>query len=786
MSTSNPNTLSPAELAKLEHAFAADPSSDAYKPLAEAYLGMGRFMEAMVVCKKGVKAHPNLAAPRLLLARVYAEQGKEKKALEEALGALQAQPDDKAALRMTGALQLKMGDADAGKANLLKAYAADPSDAETLALLQQHKLEPAKAAAPAPAPVAAAPAPVAAPAPAPAPEAVAPAPVAAPAPQAPAKAEPTPAAVAEPAPAPAAPSTPKKAETPARPAVRRPVVVEEYEDDEEEDDDEPVYRRKKAQSGPGKYVTLGLVVAVVGMSGGYGGYSSYVRNRNQQVAKNIKVVTEQLKKDSFAGYQEAAKAGEAALEIQSDSGGAHAYLAYVHAVSWGEHGGGDSARAKAEEHLAAAKKYEDPTVYSVAAEALLKLYAGKPKEALGPLEERIKALEAQEKPNNLLYLTRGLVLMGLGDLERARDNMEKAQTAAEARVYAALGAVYRRLGQNDKAEASYDAALRYEKDHPESLLGKALVMLERGVPDYVQAATMVDKLLKMDPAPSPRQLAGAHLARSLLLSRIASAPELSEDVKRQLTALGVPTEKDKARAEMLKAEEAGFAYDKQNPELFLIKGRRLLAEGQPDGAADEIRRAVKMDGTRIHFHMELARALMAKQGGEQAAVDALTAALKTAGDSPALGVMLGHAYRKQGKLDEALAQYERLVKDPKAKAPEAWLGIGTIHRERSDWDKAKSAFEKAAQDFVGQSDRVALAHMELARMYQAKGDAAKADEAYLRALNANGNFAPAYYFYAVFQGRVRGESAKAKLLAQEYLNREPKGEYAADAQRLAN
>ena len=84
MSTTPAKTLSPAELAKLEHAFASDPSSEAYKPLAEAYLAMGRFMEAMVVCKKGVKAHPTRAEPRLLLARVYAEQGKDKKALEEA------------------------------------------------------------------------------------------------------------------------------------------------------------------------------------------------------------------------------------------------------------------------------------------------------------------------------------------------------------------------------------------------------------------------------------------------------------------------------------------------------------------------------------------------------------------------------------------------------------------------------------------------------------------------------------------------------------------------------
>ncbi|MFP2964455.1 tetratricopeptide repeat protein, partial [Myxococcus sp. 1LA] len=154
MSISPSKTLSPAELAKLEHAFASDPSSAAYKPLAEAYLSMGRFMEAMVVCKKGVKAHPNAADPRLLLARVYAEQGKDKKALEEALGALQVQPEDKAALRMAGALQMKTGEAEPGKANLLKAYTADPGDPDTVTLLQQHKIEVPRPAAPAPAPVA--------------------------------------------------------------------------------------------------------------------------------------------------------------------------------------------------------------------------------------------------------------------------------------------------------------------------------------------------------------------------------------------------------------------------------------------------------------------------------------------------------------------------------------------------------------------------------------------------------------------------------------------------------
>src|SRR5262245_11696375 len=154
MSTTPAKTLSPQELAKLESAFNSDPGSDAYRPLAEAYLGMGRFMEAMVVCKKGVKAHPNTPDPRVLLARVYAEQGKEKKALEELAGALQVAPKDKAALRLTASLQIKGGEAEPGKSNLLKAYELDPNDADTLDLMKQHGVAmPAKEAPPPPPPV---------------------------------------------------------------------------------------------------------------------------------------------------------------------------------------------------------------------------------------------------------------------------------------------------------------------------------------------------------------------------------------------------------------------------------------------------------------------------------------------------------------------------------------------------------------------------------------------------------------------------------------------------------
>ncbi len=110
--------LTPQELSALEHAFAADPASDAYRPLTEAYLGMGRFMEAMVVCKKGVKAHPDDPSARVLLARVFADQGKDKKALEELQAVTAAYPTFAAANRMAGELHLKVGEREQGEAAL--------------------------------------------------------------------------------------------------------------------------------------------------------------------------------------------------------------------------------------------------------------------------------------------------------------------------------------------------------------------------------------------------------------------------------------------------------------------------------------------------------------------------------------------------------------------------------------------------------------------------------------------------------------------------------------------
>src|SRR5512142_2059437 len=145
--------LSPAELSALEHAFASDPASDAYRPLTEAYLAASRFMEAMVVCKKGVKAHPDDPAAKVLLARVYADQGKDRKALEELGGVLAAFPTFVAANRLAAVLHFRLGEREPGEAALRRAAEAAPDDPEVQQLVQKHGVKlappPRPAAAPA-------------------------------------------------------------------------------------------------------------------------------------------------------------------------------------------------------------------------------------------------------------------------------------------------------------------------------------------------------------------------------------------------------------------------------------------------------------------------------------------------------------------------------------------------------------------------------------------------------------------------------------------------------------
>ena len=119
-----PSSGAPQDLSQLEMAFAADPK--AFVPLTTEYLRLGRFMEAMVVCKKGIKAVPDSVDGKLLLARVYAEQGKVPKAVEELKGVLSTNPESAAGHFLLGQMHERAGRFDEAAAHWRRAAQYSP------------------------------------------------------------------------------------------------------------------------------------------------------------------------------------------------------------------------------------------------------------------------------------------------------------------------------------------------------------------------------------------------------------------------------------------------------------------------------------------------------------------------------------------------------------------------------------------------------------------------------------------------------------------------------------
>lgn len=790
-------TLSPAELAKLEHAFATDPASEAYKPLAEAYLGMGRFMEAMVVCKKGVKAHPQLPDPRVLLARVYAEQGKDKKAVEELTGALQVAPSDKLALRLMGTLQLRNGEPDAGKANLLKAFEADPADAETLEAMQ-------KAGVPVPRP--------AAPEPPPPPPVAPPQPTAAPANGTPASSPRLQAVAQQPAAQPPAPRPSQPGQRAqgrpaqqARPQARR----QDWTDDDEEPISElsevsdPGYRRRssssgKKKSGASKALFFLLIFAVPVAAAAYYGIGQYKAKLVRDANKLLRDATDKIKADTYAGYQQGIELAEQALALDGSADTnrlARGLAAYAYTVRWGEHQRDESNREAAERHLREGIEGKESSAYLRAADALFKYYSGKDDDALKTIEEWIAAAEADKKQVSLYYLIRGIIQMNSGDLEAAKESLDKAQsiTPDDPRVFVALGNLHRRRGSDMQALSAFNNALKYTRNsHPDALLGTAKLILDQGDPGngYLTAAGYLKTLLTMEPPPSPRQLAQAHFVRALLVSRVSTDLPLYENkdfVKKLEEGTGVSADAAKARSEISKEENEGLALDRNNPELLMLRGRRLAYEQKLDDAAAEIKKAIELNASASHFHVELAKVLMRKEGGEPAAEEALKKALSLVPGSPKLLALLGQAQYRQKKFEDARQTLEKAVSDAKTRNPEARFLLGKILRdEKKDYARAAELFDKAAQEYFQDPTQSAASYDELAQTYELKGDKDKARTSYEKALNADKDYPMAYCHYARFLVKLGDakEKDKAKALAAEFLKMAPRDACADDMKSI--
>jgi tetratricopeptide (TPR) repeat protein len=754
--------LTPAELAALEHSFASDPGSGAWRALTEAYVSMGRFMEAMVVCKKGVKANPHDASARVLLAGVYAAQGKDRKALEELAEALAAHPADVAANRMAGLLQLKLGEKDAGVAALQKAALASPEDPETLEALRKWGIAPP---APPP-PPAAEPQPVATPIPP-----VAAPPLAAPggppvlrrAPAAPASAPPPPAGpgprLSPPPRPPAPPSPPAAARRPVRNEAYAEALAEKYETEEWQ------LQHKPPKRAPSKRAIIGtLALLLVGLSalGGWWVWSSVKKRQAIEIDRLLKQTRELLEKDAYASYKQAGDLCEKILDRDPDSLGGRSYLAYVDAVRWGEHGESESLKEAAQKQVALARKLGQTHSHLIAAEAYLKYHSGDPRGAVEMLQKLLSGSEGQTSA--LLHGALGVIQMQAGDLDGARESLVLAQRFApgDVRTVQMLAEQFRRRGAGFELQAwtLYDIVLtRLSPDHVPSLLGKALLLLGQGQNE--EALKRVQKVLDMGNGASPRQVALAHVIRGSILFAQGKG------------------------ADGAAAEQQGLVLDPNNPDIHDLVGRRKLREGDVEGAVAAFQKASQLDPVRVGFYVGLAGAYLQKPGGAKQAVEALKSASARLAGNARLQKLLGDAYKADGDVDRAVAAWQKAAEADR-KYPDPRIALSRLAREKKDYPKALEELDRAVKD-AGEGAGGA----GLSAVYAEMADVEESRDArfetvrdlYIKALKADGGNCSALYWL----GKMAHDQKKAdeaKPLLSDYLRICPRGSRAADAQRL--
>lgn len=736
------------DLAELEMRFAKDPTSDAFIALSAAYLEQGRFMEAMVVAKKGIRSQPENVEGRLLLARVYAGQGKVPKATEEVNALLEIAPKSAEAHFVLGQLHERSGrfeDAiDAFKETLIldrrhegaiaalkaKGIEFDPGPSPEEIAAKQAAEDAAKKAAEDAARAAA--------------EAEAQRIAAENA-----EKESRRAAARQAIPTPVTGTATGAASTPptrAQSASLPPMDVAPY---------------YGAYAGPtatgGRRFGLGfsfglfslLLMAVVGLVL----WLRANKAEKEEIAMHAKEAQAGLKADTTFGLKTAIDRYQKILKIDDDNDMAASRLAFTYQVLVNERGFRemDSDAGKA---LELATKVGKDQPFTVAAEMWRLAYSGKPDDALARFETYSKDQEA-----NAPLLPRVAVAAGQAYLARARMNalqgdagLQKANADLEAikkliegykdsdepSAHAFAAGFWRRIGDDARARVAADAALRFSPDHDVARTQRALQILESK--DLANVGTALDDVshvldLGKDNS-GARQRGLATLGRAELRRLADRKDEAQRDLDAAKKALG------------------------REPAALLLEARWLLGDDKAEAAQEMLESARKLDAVRIRVWSTLFAAASADKKRSEAAIPLVREADLLFGDPPLLIGDRVDVFRKADKLSDVekwLA--ERASKNDSA---EVHRELARLAGAKGDADKQlaelKIATEKAEK--VGR-----LTKAEIFTQYGAalakKGDHAAAIEALTSAVNAAGSYAPALYYLGVSL-QATGKTGAAK------------------------
>ncbi|MEK7705119.1 MAG: tetratricopeptide repeat protein, partial [Myxococcota bacterium] len=679
----------------LEIEFAKNPTLDSCIPLCNAYLSAKRYMEAMVVCKKGIKNTPQDPRGRVMLATVYQQQGKAPKAEQELTAALTEFPGNPAALTLLARMRAADGRRDEAVGMLQQVLQGDPSFADARTLLQQLGVQP-------PAPVAA---PVAKPPPVmQQPPMMQPPPMGAP-------------RMAQPPPGFAAPrgapgmahggQMPPWAGPPPQPLAEvgstsgaRPLehVSDFFAPDTlgfatDGGDIET--------AGPGRLTILGFVpkttgsikttiVVLLGLLAVGGAYISwqYISAQNtKRINKLFGEVRVALDEDRYPRYQDAIRRCEEILTIDAKHNLALSAMGYAYAVLGTDHNA-EGAIPQAQAALKRALDASDSeNEYRVAARALL-AYATKQYEQ--GIADVKKILDKGGSSPIIELEAFRLMQVAHPETKETQIQMRRViqSVVSQARVFNFLGWYYYAQDDWPRADENFDKALQNAKGHPLALIGQALTDLDRGLGLKERQREIAQRIKQVFSLPrddlSPPILALAHFARGQLSRWQGNTKEAEQDYA------------------------AAFKLNPDNPMFYYRRGMAALKRGDALAAIDDLKAVVAKDPNNTRYYKALAEA-QTVAGQLKEAKASLDRARQLAPQDVSITLLEGDRLAGQKQFDDAIAIYKSITVEAGAD-PYATAQIGISKALRDGGNKAKAV--KHMEDVLANAPAGVTAEMQ--------------------------------------------------------------------------
>lgn len=291
-----------------------------------------------------------------------------------------------------------------------------------------------------------------------------------------------------------------------------------------------------------------------------------------------------------------------------------------------------------------------------------------------------------------LHLVRGIQLGIDGKYHEALDEISKVVEEDRSNVIAhtSLGVVYHRLGEDDRALACYQTALRLDPKHAEAHYFRANILYERGdvrqaIADYTIAVGLAPALIEAHEKTPPQDRLTDYTRTAAEIYRIARSAH-------QILALNQLLETDRRQADLWKERAAHYyrlwnyeqaiadysaALKIQPDDANALHARGLAYEQlrQQDRALEDFQRAISINPQLSEVYINRG-VNFGKAGNFRQSIDNLSEGIRLAPKNPDGYFNRGITYFNQGDLDGAIDDFSSVIQlSPNDDAAYYWRGI---------------------------------------------------------------------------------------------------------------